>query len=576
MTTPLSAAYYQSSRELPDEGRVDQRAQQPHVPRRDRRQLVELLPAASGPRLRPLRRPVGPRPHRHRQPASSTTAAPTTATRTRSGGSRRATSACSYFKDGWGGSHDFKFGFDIKRDRRSLLPRPAVRRLLPRRRTAAVADRHLQHDGHRHQRREQPSVWLNDTWKLSNRLTMNLGLRYGHYTRPVAGAGVRAQRPPALHWPAGTDRARATQAFIAPRTVGARTVANTHDVSPRVGFAYDLTGDNRTVVKAYFGQTPLELGRRAGRQGEPGRHRAAALRLRAVHARPDHAVRPERQPAARRPARARRVQLNAGRRRLRARRPRPQCARSPTSSRPASSARSVSGLSAPRLLRLQGHARHLGRGRHHPRAAVHGARTPSTIPGPDNIAGHRRRPAVPDLRSTPGRPGQDRVYTNPEGNDADFHTVELAVNRRFSGKWMVLTSGRLHLVDDGARPDRTSPSRCRPATPAATRTGRRTAAVRRRVRARDLDHLELQGDRALRDAVGHRHVGLVARAERPELRPHAQHARSPATAPAPSASSRSRANRYDTISILDLRLDKSFNCPARPGGSPSSSTASTC
>ena len=48
-----------------DEGRVDQRARQPRVPRRDGRQLVELLPAAPGQRLRPLRRPVGPGP---RQP----------------------------------------------------------------------------------------------------------------------------------------------------------------------------------------------------------------------------------------------------------------------------------------------------------------------------------------------------------------------------------------------------------------------------------------------------------------------------------------------------------------------------
>ena len=32
-------------------------------------------------------------------------------------------------------------------------------------------------------------------------------------------------------------------------------MANTNDVSPRVGFAYDLTGDNRTVVKAYYGQS---------------------------------------------------------------------------------------------------------------------------------------------------------------------------------------------------------------------------------------------------------------------------------------------------------------------------------
>ena len=54
LTTPLSAAYYQSSRNYPWKVGMDQRARQPRVPRRALRQLVQLLPAAPGPRLRPL------------------------------------------------------------------------------------------------------------------------------------------------------------------------------------------------------------------------------------------------------------------------------------------------------------------------------------------------------------------------------------------------------------------------------------------------------------------------------------------------------------------------------------------
>ena len=42
--------------------------------------------------------------------------------------------------------------------------------------------------------------------------------------------------------------------FIAPQTVAAREVARTFNWSPRAGFAYDLTGDNRTVLKAYYGR----------------------------------------------------------------------------------------------------------------------------------------------------------------------------------------------------------------------------------------------------------------------------------------------------------------------------------
>ena len=54
LTTPLSAALLPELAQLSVEGRVDQRARQPRVPRRALRQLVQLLPAAPGPRLRPV------------------------------------------------------------------------------------------------------------------------------------------------------------------------------------------------------------------------------------------------------------------------------------------------------------------------------------------------------------------------------------------------------------------------------------------------------------------------------------------------------------------------------------------
>ena len=62
----------------------------------------------------------------------------------------------------------------------------------------------------------------------------------------------------------------------------------------------------------------------------------------------------------------------------------------------------------------------MGRGRRAARALVH-----------DSVLTTFDRPA--DL-------GSDRVYTNPEGNNSDYRTIELALNRRFSGQWMVLTS----------------------------------------------------------------------------------------------------------------------------------------
>ena len=61
------------------------------------------------------RRPVGSRPTGHWQQPALRRRRATTPTRIRSATSRSSTSSLSYFKQGWKGNHDFKFGFDKKR-----------------------------------------------------------------------------------------------------------------------------------------------------------------------------------------------------------------------------------------------------------------------------------------------------------------------------------------------------------------------------------------------------------------------------------------------------------------------------
>ena len=111
---PITAARYQASRNYPWKMEWTSVLGSRAFLDVHRRQLVQLLPAATdrSARLRHRRRA---RPSRHRhQPAHRRT---TTPTRTRSATSRRSTSSLSYFKDGWAGSHDFKFGYDWKRDK---------------------------------------------------------------------------------------------------------------------------------------------------------------------------------------------------------------------------------------------------------------------------------------------------------------------------------------------------------------------------------------------------------------------------------------------------------------------------
>jgi len=66
---------------------------------------------------------------------------------------------------------------------------------------------------------------------------------------------------------------------------------------------------------------------------------------------------------------------------------------------------------------------------------------PFTIndPGADRAAGTADDQTFQTMALAAGT-GQDRTYTNSEANNADFQNVEFALNRRFSGRWMLLTS----------------------------------------------------------------------------------------------------------------------------------------
>ena len=164
----------------------------------------------------------------------------------------------SYFKDAWAGSHDFKVGYDWKRDRRFFTrPQPGGD-LFYRDLNGAVNELELYNSPNTSINSVvYNAAFLSDTWKATNRLTFNLGVRYEHYVDGFPEQSFSPNGHAALtNWPTtvnAAERAR-YQAFIAPVTVAAREVASTQSVSPRVGLAYDLTGDNRTVLKAYFGR----------------------------------------------------------------------------------------------------------------------------------------------------------------------------------------------------------------------------------------------------------------------------------------------------------------------------------
>ena len=164
--------------------------------------------------------------------------------------------------------------------------------------------RHLQLVGHRHQRR---------------RLHRRLDQRHveGHQPpdaeprRPprelqgsVAGS-VAARRTAFRRSRAGPTRA--TSAFVAPKDVTATTVANTTTLAPKFGFAYDLTGDNRTVIKGFIGQSRWNSADTLADQENPVGLAQLRYAFVSCAARPDHRLRPQRRSSRQLARRARRV-----------------------------------------------------------------------------------------------------------------------------------------------------------------------------------------------------------------------------------------------------------------------------
>ena len=298
----------------------------------------------------------------------------------------------------------------LRLEARSPQPvqRSAVRHLLPRQQRRARAGRHLQ------LRRSPASTtssttsgWVNDTWKLTDRLTLNLGAALRGLQGRVARAVARRRTAiPAL---AGWTDPRYS-AFIAPQDRRSADRRQHQHVSPQVGFAYDLTGDNRTVLKALLRPVALELGRRAGRPGEPGRPRAAALRVRVVRGRPVP-------PAATSTATAcvdsppelgafHSTQGGGGFVRVDRDLVRPMSQRGLGQPRARDHERPV----GPRVVRLQEHAQRLGRDRRRPRRRLHRA-VHVHRSGPRPRRRHGRRSDVQHAR--PCRPASAAIACSP-------------------------------------------------------------------------------------------------------------------------------------------------------------------
>ena len=151
------------------------------------------------------------------------------------------TAGGSWHKSDWGGSHNFQFGFEWGKSYNSYIynVNQGINVLL----NDGAAYQVLAYNTPTTQKNyfRDTSFYLQDTWAIKRRLTLNLGFRYDRFNTyyPVQHSDPNETFPdlfPITSYPASGK------------------LVDWNTVSPRIGVAYDVTGKGNSVLRFSYGR----------------------------------------------------------------------------------------------------------------------------------------------------------------------------------------------------------------------------------------------------------------------------------------------------------------------------------
>jgi outer membrane receptor protein involved in Fe transport len=160
----------------------------------------------------------------------------------------QVTATVNYYVPNMGGSHDWKIGFDWQIDSsqygsnsnsgpiryfdNSLLGRPGNVDEISL--FSVPAEGQVGADN----RDKTTSFFAQDTWTVNDRVTVNLGFRFG--------------RQEAYYL--DSELSPFFSEFFPAGTIEGQTLVTWNNFAPRLGFTYDITGRGKTVIKGHYGR----------------------------------------------------------------------------------------------------------------------------------------------------------------------------------------------------------------------------------------------------------------------------------------------------------------------------------